>query len=83
MEVRLHAHARARALERGTTEAEVVATVKGGEVSPAQLGRTKFQRNFTFNAEWQGKFYSMKKLEVIAAKQGEDWLVITVIVKFF
>ncbi len=83
MSVRLHPHAQARLIERGATEAEVIATVESGTTFPAQFGRTGFRRNFSFNAEWQGKVYAMKKVEAIAAKEGEDWLIITVIIKFF
>lgn len=65
------------------TEAEVIATVKGGATFPAQFSRTGFRRNFAFNAEWRGRFYTTKRVEVIAVKENKDWLVITVIVKFF
>ncbi|MTJ09255.1 MULTISPECIES: DUF4258 domain-containing protein [unclassified Anabaena] len=83
MKVRLHPHAQARLIERGATEEEVIATVEGGANFTAQFDRTGFKRNFSFNAEWNGKFYAMKKVEVIAVSEGEDWLVITVIVKYF
>jgi hypothetical protein len=83
MSIRLHPHALARLIERGATEAEVIATVESGSTFPAQLGRMGFRRNFPFNAEWQEKIYATKKVEVIATKVGDDWLVITVIVKYF
>ncbi len=84
MSVKLHPHAQARLIERGATEEEVIATVEGGATFPAQFGRTGFRRNFPFNAEWRGNYYATKKVEVIAVKENEeDWLVITVIVKFF
>lgn len=83
MSVRLHPHAQARLIERGAIEEEVIATVEGGTTFQAQFGRTGFRRNFPFNAEWQGKVYATKKVEAIAVKENEDWLVITVIVKFF
>ncbi|MUG97054.1 hypothetical protein F7734_33840 [Scytonema sp. UIC 10036] len=83
MIVRLHPHAQARLIERGATEEEVVLTVEGGVTFPAQFGRTGFRRNFSFNAEWNGKVYATKKIEVIAVQEGENWLVITVIVKYF
>ncbi|MCL1466642.1 DUF4258 domain-containing protein [Argonema galeatum] len=83
MSVRLHPHAQARLIERGATEAEVIATVESGTPFAAQFGRTGFRRNFSFNAEWRGTVYTMKKVEVIAVKENEDWLVITVIVKYF
>jgi len=38
MAVRLHPHAKARAVERGVTDAEVVATVEGGESFAAKYG---------------------------------------------
>jgi hypothetical protein len=45
-EVRLHPHARDRALLRGATEEEVIETVRTGESFPAKFGRTGFRRNF-------------------------------------
>ncbi len=83
MGVKLHPHAQARLVERGATEAEVIATVQSGATFPAQLGRTRFRQNFAFNAEWRGRFYTTKQVEAISVKENEDWLVITVIVKFF
>ena len=83
MSVRLHPHAQARLIERGATEEEVIATVVGGDTFPAQFGRTGFRRNFPFNGEWNGKFYATKKVEAIAVQEEKDWLVITVIVKYF
>jgi hypothetical protein len=70
-------------IERGATEAELIATVESGTTCPAQLGRTGFRRNFSFNAEWQGKVYAMKKVEAITAKEDEDWMMSAVIVNFF
>ncbi|MEG4067555.1 hypothetical protein QUA42_09400 [Microcoleus sp. Pol11C2] len=83
MSVRLPPHAQARLIERGATEAELIATVESGTTFPAQLSRTRFRRNFSFNAEWQRKVYAMKKVEAIAAKEDEDWMMSAVIVNFF
>ena len=83
MRVRLHPPAQTRLPERGATTAEVIATVEGGETFPAQFGRTGFRRNFAFDAEWRGKSYATKKVKAIAVEENEDWLVITVVVKFF
>ncbi len=83
MAVRFHPHARERMMERGATEEEAVAAVKGGEPFPAKYGRSGFRRNFTFNAEWRAKYYGTKQLEVYTVQEGEDWLVITMIVRFF
>lgn len=83
MAVKLHPHAKARLVERGATQAEVVATVECGEPFPAKHGRTGFRRNFGYNSRWQGRQYATKQVEAIAVAEGEDVLVITVIVKFF
>ena len=82
MDIRLHPRALARAAERGTNEAEIVATVEEGERFPAKLGRQGFRRNFAYNAEWRGRHYANKQVEAIAVDERE-WVVITVIVRFF
>ena len=83
MKVGLHSHARDRLAERGATEPEVVATVRDGEQFQAKFGRTGFRRNFAFEGEWRGRRYTSKQVEAYAVRQGDDWLVITVIVKYF
>ena len=82
MEIRLHPHAQQRLRERGTSEAEVIATMQHGERFPAKFGRTGFRRNFNFKGKWHGRQYATKQLEVFAVEEG-GWLVITVITKFF
>lgn len=83
MRVRLHPHARERLLERGATEREVVAAVEGGEKFPAKFGRTGFRRNFVFGQEWLGRQYLTKQVEAYAVEEENEWLVITILVKFF
>ncbi len=83
MSVRLHPHARERLDERGATEDEVIATVETGETFPAKFGRTGFRRNFTFGQVWKGKTYATKQVETYAVKEGEDWLAITFVTRFF
>ena len=83
MTVHLHPHARERMVERGATENEIIATVEGGEQFPVRFGRTGFRRNFTSEQKWRDQFYRTKQLEVIAVADGDDWLVLTVIVRYF
>lgn len=82
MKIRLHPHALARLTERGASEAEVIATVQGGERFPAKRGRHAFRRNFAYNAQWRGRLYANKQVEVIAVEE-DGWLVITVMARFF
>ena len=81
--VRLHPHARERMQESGATEEEIQATVAQGEQFPARFGRTGFRRNFQFDQEWRGRHYRTKQVEVYAVQEGADWLVITVITRYF
>jgi hypothetical protein len=84
MVVTLHPHAQARLIERGATTDEVIATVENGRSSPADYDRVRFRYRFPFNAEWRGTVYGTKQIDAIAVSSNEiDWLVITVIVKFF
>jgi len=83
VQVRFHPHALDRLRERGAEEAEVIATVVGGEAFPARYGRTGFRRNFQFDSVWRGRRCTTKQVETFAIEEAEGWLVITVIVKYF
>jgi hypothetical protein len=81
--IRIYPHARELMSERGANEAEIIGTVERGEQFPVKLGRTGFRRNFVFQKEWRNRFYRTKQLEVIAVAEDADWLVLTVIVRYF
>ena len=83
MNIRFHAHALHRLIERGATQDEACATIVGGEAFPAKFGRQGFRRNFQFEGTWRGRSYATKQVEVYAVEEGGDWLVISVIVKYF
>jgi hypothetical protein len=83
MTVCFHPHALDRMAERGASEAEVTTTVNGGERFPARFGRTGFRRNFRSDAVWRGHRYATKQIEAFAVQENGDWLVITVLVKYF
>jgi hypothetical protein len=83
MRVPLHPHAKARLTERGTTQAEVIATVTSGERFAAKFGRVGFRRNFSFQRRWRGRFYATKQVTAFAVPEADGWLVITVIIRYF
>jgi hypothetical protein len=83
MAIRFHPHSLERMEERNTTEEEVKATVEKGEQFPGKFGRTGFRRNFPFDSAWRGKFYKIRQIEAYAVREGSDWLVITLITKYF
>lgn len=76
-------HAKQRAKERGTNEEEIKQTIVYGEQLPAKQRRLKFIKTFAYNNIWNGRYFNNKKLEVVAVKEDESWIIITVITKFF
>jgi hypothetical protein len=82
MNIRIHPHAWERMLERGAEEAEVIATLRGGEQFPAKFGRTGFRRIFPVADQWRGHYYQNKQIEAYAVEEN-GWMVLTVIVKYF
>ncbi|MBN2316230.1 MAG: DUF4258 domain-containing protein [Sedimentisphaerales bacterium] len=83
MSVRFHPHARERMAQRGATEQEVIITVESGERFEAKYSRVGFRRNFPFNQQWLGKQYRTKQIEVYSVHEDDDWLVISVITRYF
>jgi len=53
------------------------------ESFPAKFGRTGFRKLFRFEPAWQERFYATKEVEAIAVREGEDWLVITVVTRYY
>jgi hypothetical protein len=84
MKIRFHPHALERIEERGATQEEVRSTIESGEKFPAKFGRVGFRRNFPFDGQWRGRSFSTKQIEAFAVEERpEDWLVITVITRYF
>ena len=83
MPVRFHPHARERMLERGAAEDEVRQTIEDGEQVPARHGRISFRRNFPFAGVWRGRQYQWKQVGAVSVQDGDDWLVITVITRYY
>ncbi len=84
MIVHFHPHAQKRMKERGATEKEVEITLKQGERFLAKFGRTGFRHNFSFENKIRDKYYYTKQVEAYAIQENSvDWLVITVITRYF
>jgi len=83
MAIHFHPHAQDRIKERGASENEVKSTIEHGEQFPAKFQRTGFRRNFPFDKNWHGKYYKTKQVEVYAIQEGSDWVVITIITRYF
>ena len=82
MTVRLHPHARERLAERGATEREVIAAVGTANVLLPSSAESASEGT-SFVGMWRGRPYTTKQVEVYAVEEGDAWLVITVVVKYF
>lgn len=72
-------HARERMAERGANDNEVETTVLTGQEVPAKDGKQKFEKTYATSCVYNGKKYGNKKVEVVTAKDEEDWVIVTVI----
>lgn len=81
--IRVHPPAKERLIDRGAREQEVIMTVEEGESFSAKYGRVGFRRNFSFEGIWRGKYYATKQIEAFAVKDDKDFLVITIITRYF
>lgn len=80
MNIRIQPHGKMRMQERGATKQQVVATIREGEQFRAKFRRTGFRRNFSVRNK---KRYRAKQLEVYGVYEDKEFVVITVIVKYF
>ncbi|MGD1010196.1 MAG: DUF4258 domain-containing protein [Candidatus Aminicenantales bacterium] len=83
MAIVIHPHAFQRMEERGANKEEILKTIKMGRTSPARSGRRRYGMTVSYKDHWQGQFYGHKHIEVLCADEGEDIIVITVVVKYF
>jgi len=83
MAVRFHPHALERMALRGAAEQEVTVAVQTGERFEVKFGRVGFRRNFAFEKQWRGKYYKTKQVEAYAVREEDDWLVVSVITRYF
>ena len=83
MAILIHPHARERMEERGATEAEVITTVNKGEKFPARHARVGFRHDFAFESYRDGRFFRVKQVVVFGIMELGDFIVITVVVRYF
>ena len=79
----IHPHALQRMEERGASREEVRRTIEAGRVFPARFGRQKYGMTFSFGNYWRAQLYEHKHIEAYCVVDGEDIIVVTVVVKYF
>ncbi len=84
IQIRLSEHAKDQLIFRGTTEEEVIETIKTSEWIPAELNRFESRKNFDFfNQIWNKKSYKTKQVKPIFVEEPDEIVVITVYVYYF
>ena len=81
--IRLTAHARGQAAERGASVSEVREAVVKGSREPAKLNREICRYNFPYGQTWQGKRYPIKQVAPVIKEEGDEIVVITVYTFYF
>jgi len=81
--IRFSLHAREQLFFRGTTEEEIIETIRTSQWEPAELGRLQCRKDFAYEAEWNKIYYHTKQVRPIFAEERDEIVVITVYTYFF
>jgi hypothetical protein len=58
-------------------------TIKKSPWQPAELARLESRKNFTFEKEWNKKYYKIKQVRPIFVEEENEIIVVTVDTYFF
>jgi hypothetical protein len=83
MNIKFIEHAEIRMKERGASTKEALLTIESGEKFTAKFNRVGYRRNFSFGKTWKGRYYNTKQIEAYTVQEGDDLIIVTVIVKYF
>jgi hypothetical protein len=81
--IRLSEHAKRQLKYRGATEEEVYDAIRSEPWGRTELGRLDCRKNYSFNAEWNKKYYSTRQVRPIFVDEPEEIVVVTVYVYYF
>jgi hypothetical protein len=76
-------HARQQMVERGASQAEVLAAIRSGRREPAKRGRDGYRRSFPYNRTWSGRTYATKQVLAIVSELPDRLVVVTVYTFYF
>lgn len=74
----LHSHIRVRMAQRGISTQEIQETLNGGwDADDAVEGTIGKVCTFTYNAQWEGRFFEEKEVTVYYKYRGEQFILLT------
>jgi len=81
--IRLSEHAKEQCIFRGTTEEEVIETIKTSFWQPIELKRQECKKDFAFEHEWNKRYYKTKQVRPIFVEEDTEIVVITIYTYYF
>ena len=81
--IRLSEHAKQQLRFRGATEQQVIESIRTETWKPAELGRLECRKDFSFESEWNKKYYDTKQVRPIFVEEHDEVIVVTVYVYYF
>lgn len=81
--IRLSEHAKMQLWRRGTTEEEIVESIRTSKWFSVELDRTQCKKDYEFNSIWNNKHYETKQVNPIFVEETTEIVVITVYVFYF
>ena len=81
--IEISPHARQQMQERGIEQAEIITTIREGQVEPARKSRVMYRKNFQFDDVWRGRRYRIKQVAPVVAEQSDRLVVVTVYAFYF
>ncbi|MBV8845249.1 MAG: DUF4258 domain-containing protein [Bryobacterales bacterium] len=76
-------HARDRCIQRGATEADVIAAIRTGSRESAQRGLWLYRLNLEYNRAWGDNTFAVQQVVPVVDEEQERFVVITVYVFYF
>ena len=81
--IRLSEHAKQQVKFRGATEQQVIEVIRTETWEPVELGRLECRKDFSFESEWNKKYYDTKQVRPIFVEEHDEVIVVTVYVYYF
>ena len=75
-------HATQQLAFRGAVELEVLEAIRGADWKPAELGRLECRKDYSYEKEWNGKYYKTKQVRPIFVEEETRIVVVTVYVYY-
>jgi hypothetical protein len=81
--IQFSGHASQQLRFRGTTESEVIDTIRTAPWQPAENGRIECRKDYAFNSVWNRRHYATKQVRPVFLEEADRIAVVTVYVYYF